>query len=151
EAVPWTTPRKGRRAGCCSIMPLGGGLWSGLVFGAPFFLAIVNYVSLPSETSPEYEELELKKARLAQLEARLADRELELTAFLADLVHFEKRYMQTVGRRYALLDELKAKIAEARAQQHPHRQDAFDQARQARFQAQESARAALEDMSGPPS
>ena len=38
EAVPWTTPRKGRRAGCCSITPLGGGLWSSLVFGAPFFL-----------------------------------------------------------------------------------------------------------------
>ena len=94
---------------------------------------------------PEDEELERQKARLAELEAQLADRELELASCLADLVHFEKRYLQTVGRRYAILDELKAKIAEARARQNPHRQDTRDQARQARSQAQESARAAGDD------
>jgi hypothetical protein len=93
------------------------------------------------EWSPEDEELERKKARLAELEAQLADRELELASFRADLVHFEKRYLQTVGRRYALLDDLKAKIAEAHARQNPHAQDARDQARQARSKAQESARA----------
>ena len=95
--------------------------------------------------SPEDEELERKKAILAELEAQLADRELELASFLADLVHFEKHYLQTVGRRYAILDELKAKIAEARARQNPHKQDARDQARQARSKAQESARAAGTD------
>jgi len=100
--------------------------------------------------TPEEEELQRKKASLAYLEAQLADRELELAAFLADLVYFEKRYLQTVGRRYAILDELKAKIAEARARQNPHRQDARDQARQARSNAQESARAVGEENAGAP-
>jgi hypothetical protein len=70
--------------------------------------------------TPEEDELARKKASLAGLEAQLADRELELASFRADLVHFEKRYLQTVGRRYAILDDLKAKIAEARARQNPH-------------------------------
>ncbi len=69
--------------------------------------------------TPEEEELARKKTMLAELEAQLADRELELASCLADLVHFEKRYLQTVGRRYAILDELKAKIAEAHAKQNP--------------------------------
>ena len=91
--------------------------------------------------TPEEEELQRKQASLAELEAQLADRELELASLLADLVHFEKCYLQTVGRRYAMLDDLKAKIAEARAKQNPDKQDAHDNARQARSQAQESARA----------
>jgi hypothetical protein len=85
--------------------------------------------------SPEDEELERKKARLAELEAQLADRELALAALLADLNHFERRYLQTVGRRYAILDELKATIAEARARQQPHSPQAREQAQQARSQA----------------
>jgi hypothetical protein len=101
--------------------------------------------------TPEEEELQRKKARLADLEAQLADRELELASFLADLVHFEKRYLQTVGRRYAILDELKARIAEARARQDPHRQDVRDQAREARSKAQESARAVGEESPEAPS
>jgi hypothetical protein len=69
---------------------------------------------LPDKTlTPEDEELARKKARLAELEAQLADRELELASFLADLVHFEKRWLQTGGRGYAMRDELTAKIAEA--------------------------------------
>ncbi len=50
--------------------------------------------------TPEDEELARKKASLAELEAQLADRELELASFRSDLVHFEKRYLLTVGRRY---------------------------------------------------
>lgn len=92
--------------------------------------------------TPEDEELELKKARLAELEAQLADRELERATLLADLVHFENRYLHTVGRRYAILDDLKAKIAEARARKNPHEQEVREQARQARSKAQESARSA---------
>ena len=101
--------------------------------------------------TPEEEELERKKARLADLEAQLVDRELELASCLAELVQFEKRYLQTVGRRYALLDELKAQIAEARARRNPDKQEARDEARQARTQAQESARAAGEENAGAPS
>jgi DNA repair exonuclease SbcCD ATPase subunit len=95
--------------------------------------------------TPEEEELQCKKARLAQLEAQLTDRELELTACLADLNHFERHYLQSVGRRYALIDDLKAKIAEARARQNPHSRDAREQARQARSQARASAWAAGEE------
>ncbi len=91
--------------------------------------------------APEEEELGHKRARLAELEAQLADRELELASCLAELHHFEKHYLQTVGRRYVLLDELKAQIAEARARQNPHNPDAHDQARRARSQARESAQA----------
>lgn len=101
--------------------------------------------------TPEEEELGRKRARLTELEAQLADRELELAAGRADLVHFEKRYLQTVGRRYATLDDLKARIAEARARQNPHRPDARDQARQARAKAEESARAVGDDTPGAPS
>jgi hypothetical protein len=106
---------------------------------------------LEKTLTPEDEELQRKKATLAQLEAQLADRELELASCLADLVHFENRYLQTVGRRYAILDDLKAKIAEARAQQNPRSQDAREHARQARSKAQESASAAGEGKPGAPS
>ncbi len=101
--------------------------------------------------TPEEEELQRKKASLAELEAQLGDRELELASFLADLVHFEKRYLQTVGRRYAILDELRARIAEARARQNPNQQDAQEKARQTRAKAQESARAVGEEKPGEPS
>ena len=37
--------------------------------------------------TPEAEELERKKASLAELEAQLADRELELASSLADLLY----------------------------------------------------------------
>ncbi len=94
--------------------------------------------------TPEEEELTRKKAHLAALEVQLADRELTLAALLADLHHFERQYLQAVGRRYALLDQLRADIAEARARQSPHSQETRDQARQARSQARESARAAGE-------
>src|SRR5205807_78582 len=94
--------------------------------------------------TPEEEELALKKARLAELEGQLADRELDLASFRADLLHFETRYLQAVGRHYALLDELKAQIAETIARRYPQEQDAHDRASRARSQARESARAAGE-------
>jgi hypothetical protein len=91
--------------------------------------------------TPEDEELERKKVILAELEARLADQELELAACRADLNHFETHYLQTVGRRYALLDELRARISEARTRQNPQSPEAREQARRARSQARESAQA----------
>lgn len=104
----------------------------------------------PPETTlpPEEQELIRKKAVLADLEAQLAERELELASLLADLAHFEKRYLQTVGRRYALLDELKARLAEARARTNPQSKETRDEARKARAQAQESARAVGEENVG---
>jgi hypothetical protein len=103
------------------------------------------------QVTPEDEELERKKARLSELEAQLADRELERASLLADLVHFEKQYLDTVGRRYSILDDLKARIAEACARQNPHKQHVGEQARQARVKAQESARAVGEDSADPTS
>jgi hypothetical protein len=55
--------------------------------------------------TPEDEELERKQASLAELEAQLADRELELASFGADLIHFENRDLQTIGRSNAILDD----------------------------------------------
>jgi hypothetical protein len=105
----------------------------------------------PEKTStPEEDELERKKSSLADLETQLAERELELASTLADLAHFEKHYLNTVGRRYAILDDLKAKIAEARARRNPDNRDARDQARQTRSQADASARAAGEENSESP-
>jgi hypothetical protein len=99
----------------------------------------------PELLTPEEEELARKRACLAALVAQLADRELELAALQADLDHFERRYLQTVGRRYALLDRLRADIAEARARRDPHNQEARDRARSARSRARESARAVGEE------
>jgi hypothetical protein len=82
--------------------------------------------------TPEEAELQQKKARLAELETQLADRELELAGLLADLNHFEKQYLQLVGRRYVLLDELKAQIAEARARRHFDIAESCTRQRQAR-------------------
>jgi hypothetical protein len=85
---------------------------------------VIPVTTLPDKLrTPEEDELERKKASLAELEARLADRELELAASRADLNHFEQRYLQTVGRRYAILDEMKANIAEARSRQNPKSED----------------------------
>ena len=101
-------------------------------------------MSRPTQTSlsPEYEELARQQTRLAELEAQLADRELELASLRADLLHFQTVYLKTLGRRYGVLYELRAKIAEAHARQHVDRQDIRDQATQARALAQESAHAA---------
>jgi hypothetical protein len=105
---------------------------------------------LPEKTlTPEDEELERKRARLAELEAELADRELELASFLAELVHFEKHYLRTVGRRYAILDELNARIADARAKKNPRSEAVRKEAEQARSKANESARAAGEQNRDP--
>lgn len=95
--------------------------------------------------TPEEEELQRKKVNLALLEAQLADRELELVTLTADLADFERRYLQTVGRRYAILDELNAKIAEAYVKLNPQKAEARKEAEQARSRAQESARAVGEE------
>jgi hypothetical protein len=96
---------------------------------------------LDLHVSPEDEELARKRAKLGELESKLADRELELAATTADLIHFEQKYLRWVGRRYAKIDELKARIAEAHAKQNPKAKDAQEKAYQARVQAEESAKA----------
>jgi hypothetical protein len=92
--------------------------------------------------TPEEEELAAKLAELASLEDELAQRELDLATLLAELHLFERRYLQIIGSRYAKLDDLKARIAEALAQEKPADPAAEAEARQARARAEESADAA---------
>jgi hypothetical protein len=89
---------------------------------------------------PEARELEKKRAELATLETRLAERELDLATLQAELHSFEGIYLRVVGFRLAELDEIEAKIAEAMARHKPKDQEAQDRASQARAQAQDSAR-----------
>ena len=69
--------------------------------------------------SPEEEELELKRAELANISELLAEKELELTTLKNSVSHFERRYLKEVGIKYVELDEINAKIAEKIARQNP--------------------------------
>ncbi|NOT62794.1 MAG: molecular chaperone DnaJ [Acidobacteria bacterium] len=93
---------------------------------------------------PEERELEKKRAELKDAEEALAERELELATYQAELHEFEQRYLRIVGSRYAELDEVNAQVAEARARLNPENEAAREQAEQSREQAQESAGAAAE-------
>jgi hypothetical protein len=92
--------------------------------------------------TPEEEELHIKQAELAKLQQELAKKELDLATLEIELRNFEIRYIRQVGSRYAALDELEARIAEAKAKAHP--QDAATQvkASHSRKQADETARQA---------
>ena len=70
-------PERGVGPGAVLYCPLAGACGAASCSALRFF-AIVNYFPHISETAPEDEELERKKASLAELEAELADRELEL-------------------------------------------------------------------------
>lgn len=85
-----------------------------------------------SVTKPEEDELARKKAELSELQSRLADQELALTALRSELTGFERAYLRTVGARYAELDEIEAQIAEQRARLRPDKtvRDAATHARE---------------------
>ena len=91
--------------------------------------------------TPEDVELEKKKAELSVLEAELSQRELELATFQGEMHAFERRYLHIVGVRYAELDEIEARIAEALARQNAKDHNARQRAADARAKAQESAEA----------
>lgn len=99
--------------------------------------------------SPEEEELHRKQVELGHLQAKLADAELELATLRAELIAFERQYMEAVGGRYAELDRLEALIAEAEARRRPTDQSAREKAQAARARAQQSAEA-LDDTHGKP-
>ncbi len=96
---------------------------------------------------PEEIELEQKRNELAVLETDLGNQELELTTLKVDLALFERRYLRTVASRYAELDELLAKIAEAEASHHPGDSVRREQANAARSKANETAGAATTEES----
>lgn len=60
--------------------------------------------------TPEQEELERKKAELAELETELVEKELSLATFQAELNSFENEYMRVIGTRYTELDRIEAEI-----------------------------------------
>ena len=60
--------------------------------------------------SPEERELELKRAELAALEQELVERELDLSTLQQALAKFERDYLRIVGRRYATLDAINARV-----------------------------------------
>ncbi|MBI3584544.1 MAG: molecular chaperone DnaJ [Nitrospinae bacterium] len=75
--------------------------------------------SIKKVNSPEEEELELKRAELANISELLAGKELELTTLRNSVLHFERRYLKEVGIKYVELDEINAQIAEKIARQNP--------------------------------
>ena len=60
------------------------------------------------------------------------ERELELSTLQQELVVFEAEYLRVVGRRYAALDDINARIAEAQAARRPDDHAALQEARNAR-------------------
>jgi len=87
---------------------------------------------------PEERELARKREEQAAIEAELADRELRSANLRAELLSFERRYLHFVGLRYAELDELKARIAERLAKEHPKDERAQKAAKEARARANET-------------
>jgi hypothetical protein len=99
---------------------------------------------------PEDDELNQKKTELLRLETQLADRELYLTALRSELRAFEHTYVNIVGKRYAELDEIEAKIAECVARARPEDGKAQSAANQARSQAEASSAAVTKDLAERP-
>ena len=90
----------------------------------------------------EEKELQKKLRELAELESELSQRELDLATLEAEISNFESQYLRTVGVRYAELDEVRARIAEARARLRPEDRRAREEAEAAESRARESAKEA---------
>ena len=96
--------------------------------------------------TPEEQELEKKLAELSALEVELTERELELATFQGQLNAFEREYLRVVGIRYARLDEIEAEIAKYLAFLNPNNSTVRKQAEEAWAKAQDTKRAASEDV-----
>lgn len=91
------------------------------------------------QQTPEEEELDRKLVEFAELEGELAQRELDLATLQAELHTFQWRYFETLGGRFALLDEINAQIAELRFRLNPSDPRTQEEARRSREQARQSA------------
>ena len=67
---------------------------------------------LVHSSSEEARQLEAKQQELLDLEFKLAQRELDLATFQAELETFERHYMQVVGMRQQELDGIEAQIVD---------------------------------------
>ena len=69
---------------------------------------------------PEEKELARLDAQQKELEEQLASAELALESATTELERFKQRYYRIVGALYAELDELDAKIDNARLKKAPN-------------------------------
>lgn len=67
---------------------------------------------LVHDTSAEERQLNEKLQELTDIEFRLAQRELDLATFQAELETFERHYMQVVGMRQQELDRIEAQVVD---------------------------------------
>ena len=88
---------------------------------------------------PEEQELVRLEGEQTELEDQVALAELALETTKTEVAQFQHRYHQTVGRLYAQLDELDAKIASNEAEQSPDDSAAQTHAQAAQEQARKSA------------
>lgn len=89
--------------------------------------------------TPEEIELNKKLAVLERLKDRLADREEDMADLRAELERFETQYTMEVGRLYAQLDDIEAKIAEEEFKLVPDDEEIKKKAEELRRRAEESA------------
>lgn len=90
-------------------------------------------------STPEEAELAGKKAELERLSDVLAEKELDLEELKLTVVWFQHRYYSEVGKKYVELDELRAQIAELKAERKPQDHEMSQEARRARTQARKAA------------
>jgi hypothetical protein len=107
-------------------------------------------VAMSGGPSPEERELERKRSRLELLKGRLAEQELILATAKGELAVFEERYLREIGTRYAELDNLEARIAEALARLDPSNRVISEEAKRARGRAQRSSEEAAANVPGNP-
>jgi hypothetical protein len=84
-------------------------------------------------------ELNRRKTELARLARELAERELALATFHAELEAFRRRYAAAMAPHYAELDEIEAQAAEKAAELRPDDASKRRKAERARARADESA------------
>jgi hypothetical protein len=71
--------------------------------------------ALEVRPGPEAQDLGRRRAELALVVAELAERELALTTFKADLASFETQYRRALGARYARLDQVSERLEARKA------------------------------------
>lgn len=100
---------------------------------------------------PEEQELARLENEQAQLEEAVTSAELQLETTKVELAQFQYHYYQTVGRLYAELDDIDARIAGKLANSSPEDEHAQEHAEAAREQARKSAEeAGLAEKTPPP-
>lgn len=100
---------------------------------------------------PEEQELARLETEQGQLEESVTSAELQLETTKAELARFQHHYYQTVGRLYAELDDIEARIAGKLADSSPEDEHAQEHAEAAREQARKSAEeAGLAEKAPPP-